>query len=139
MCVTVNRQSVQVTFGRGHRALNIFIVAAIPFQLYLVGLGLFASLGFKPHAMFGWAIVLAGVLSSIAAALAGRRQARPLLALGLTSLILLQPVLVYLPRRSLSFVSALHAVNAVAILSMAVRVELSMLANRVIERREETS
>jgi hypothetical protein len=68
-----------------------------------------------PHALIGLSLILVALISAISAALARRSLADVGRAIGVLALIILQPVLVHVPRSTIPELSALHAVNGLAI------------------------
>ncbi len=110
--------------GVVHRWLNGAIILAVAAQFYTVGLIMFGVTGLDAHRVLGSLLLLAGLLSLLAALVAGRSHARPLAALGLFALLLLQPALAFGLRRTLPAFAALHAVNGLLVLALAVAIEM---------------
>lgn len=107
-----------------HRFLNGGIVLAIAAQFYTVGLVMFGVTGLGAHRVLGSALLVAALFSLLAALAAGRSLARPLAALGLFGLLLLQPALAFGLRDAAPAFAALHAVNGLLALALAVSIEL---------------
>jgi hypothetical protein len=104
--------------------LNGGIVLAIAAQFYTIGLVMFGVTGLGAHRVLGSVLLAAALLSLLAALAAGRSHARPLAALGLFSLLLLQPALAFGLRQAAPAFAALHAVNGLLALALAVSIEL---------------
>lgn len=107
-----------------HRMLNGTVVLAAVSQFYTIGLVMFGVTGLGSHRTFGSITLLAGLLSFLMALGAGRAQARPLAALGLFGLLLLQPALAFGLRSVAPAFAALHSINGLFVLAMAIGIEL---------------
>ena len=97
------------------------VVGGLLLQVYLAGAALFGVTSFQPHRALGDALGVAILLLLVVALLArpGRRIVG--LAAVLTALAIVQVVLPSL-RSALPFVAALHAVNAVFLVALAIRI-----------------
>jgi hypothetical protein len=107
-----------------HRVFNGTVVLAAVIQFYTIGLVMFGVTGLESHRIFGWMTQMAGLLSLLTALGAGRTLARPLAALGLFGLLLLQPALAFGLRPVAPAFAALHSVNGLLILAVAISIEL---------------
>ncbi len=85
---------------------------------------MFGVTGLSAHRVLGSVLLAAALLSFLAALAAGRSNARPIAALGLFALLLLQPALAFGLRRVAPAFAALHAVNGLLALALAVSMEL---------------
>jgi hypothetical protein len=103
--------------AKAHRALAFVIVAAIPIQFFLAGLGAFGAADWGFHALLGLLVVLLGLIVLVFAAIS-RRLLKP--SAILFGLLVLQFLLVMPFRESAPAVSALHPVNALLVLGAAV-------------------
>lgn len=108
--------------GRVHHALNLAIVIGLPAQYYTAGLVVFGVTTFEPHRVVGSLLILAGLQSLSAAAIAQRPHADWKLALWLFLLLFLQPALAFAPRTSLPALAALHAVNGLFAFALALAI-----------------
>ncbi len=106
-----------------HRISNGSIVLGVVLQFYGIGLVMFGVTGMGIHRTTGSFLLLAGLVSSLAAVIAGQGRAR---ALALFVLLLLQPALALGFRGTAPAVAALHAVNGLLILALAVYSERRM-------------
>jgi hypothetical protein len=107
-----------------HRFLNGGIVLAIAAQFYTIGLVMFGVTGLGAHRVLGSVLLVAALFSLFAAVVAGRTYARPRAAFGLFALLLLQPALAFGVRQAAPAFAALHAVNGLLALALAVSIEL---------------
>jgi hypothetical protein len=87
-----------------------------------VGRVFFGGADLAPHRTVGSIVILVSVASLAASALAGRKRTRPMVALGLFTLLFLQPVLAF-AFRSIPAVAALHAVNGLFAFLVALAIE----------------
>ncbi|MGQ0642053.1 MAG: hypothetical protein ACT4P6_14985, partial [Gemmatimonadaceae bacterium] len=107
-----------------HRMLNAIVALAVAGQFYTIGLVMFGVTGLAGHRVLGSVTLLAGLLSLVAAFLAGRSLGRPLATLALFGVLLLQPALAFGLRRVAPAFAALHAVNGLIALGLAINIEL---------------
>lgn len=105
-----------------HRSLNFTILLAVPVQFYLAGAVLFGVSSIMPHRAGGFLLLLLALLSVVMGLVARRGRAERALAGMLLGLLVLQPVFVAF-KASLPTIAALHAVNGLAILAVAVLIE----------------
>jgi hypothetical protein len=98
-----------------HRVMNLSILVLVPVQFYAAGFGIFRAGSMVPHALIGYFLLLVALVSFISAAIARRSPADLGRVFGVLVLIMLQPLLIHLPRSSLPELSALHPVNGLAI------------------------
>jgi hypothetical protein len=108
-----------------HRALNFTIVLAVPVQFYLAGAVLFGVASIMPHRAGGFLLLLLSLLSLVTGLIAGRGRAERGLAGILLLFLVLQPVFVAI-KATVPAVAALHAVNGLAILAVAILIELRL-------------
>lgn len=95
--------------------MNALILVLIPAQFYAAGFGIFRAGSMVPHALIGYFLVLVALVSFISALIARRSRADLGRALGVLALIIVQPLLIHLPRYALPELAALHPVNGLAI------------------------
>lgn len=108
------------TFSRLHQALAWVLLAGLLLQLYLAGAGIFGATSFQPHRMLGAALTLTALLIPVLA-LVGRLGRQTIgLSLLLAILAIVQGMLPML-RGTVSWVAALHAVNALALMGLSAR------------------
>jgi hypothetical protein len=110
-------------FAAIHRAANIAIIAGSALQFYAVGLVMFGAASMQSHRAIGSALILLGLASWLAAQAAGRDKARPAAAFLVFVLLFLQPAIAFGLRNVSPAAAALHALNGLAILALAVRLE----------------
>jgi len=103
------------------QGLAWLVVGGLLLQFYLAGAALFGAASFQPHRMLGDAIGVSIVLLLVVTLIArpGRRIVG--MAALLTALVIVQVALPSL-RGALPFVAALHAVNAVFLVALAIRI-----------------
>ena len=103
------------------QGLAWLVVGGLLLQIYLAGAALFGATSFQPHRALGDGLAIAILLLLIVALIArpGRRVVG--LAAVLTALAIVQLVLPSV-RTGLPLVAALHAVNAVALVAVAVAI-----------------
>jgi hypothetical protein len=95
--------------------MNLVILLLVPVQFYAAGFGIFGAGSMVPHAIIGLSLILVALISAMSAAIARRSLADVGRTVGVLALIVLQPILVHLPRSTFPEISALHAVNGLAI------------------------
>jgi len=101
--------------ARVHRGLAWVILAAVIAQFFLAGLGIFGVAGFGAHMMTGNLIGVASLILVILA-LVGRLGGA---TIGRSALLLVLTIVQSLLPRGPSLIAALHPVNALAILFVA--------------------
>jgi len=101
--------------ARVHRGLAWMILAAVIAQFFLAGLGIFGAAGFDAHMMTGNLIGVASLILVILA-LVGRLGGA---TIGRSALLLVLTIVQSLLPRGPSLIAALHPVNALAILFVA--------------------
>ena len=109
--------------ARTHLWLNRMLLGGIAIQFYTVALTAMGVAGFTAHRYLGWSMIAVALLSVFAASVTRMSLgalALPVLALALT---VAQPVLASIPRTVFPVICALHGVNAVLLLVLAVRVD----------------
>jgi hypothetical protein len=109
---------------RVHRVLNHLVLIAVPVQFFAAGLAVFGAASFRMHQQVGWLMQLLSLLSFVFAIFARKRGASVWRALLLFVLMLLQPVLAFVPRASMPEISALHPVVGLAIGVVAWQIEV---------------
>jgi hypothetical protein len=105
------------------RALNGALLALAPAQFYAAGLAAFGAADFTAHAAFGWGMILLGLLAALLGGAVPRGTGVRVTAALVAVLLVLQPVLAFVPRVALPALSAAHAANALAIVLLTLRVE----------------
>lgn len=114
----------QVRFAaRVHLWLNRMLLGGIAIQFYTVALTALGVAGFTAHRYLGWSMIAVALLSVFAASVTRMSLGAlvlPVLALALT---VAQPVLASIPRTVFPVIFALHGVNAVLLLVLAIRVD----------------
>jgi thiosulfate reductase cytochrome b subunit len=113
---------VRMLASWAHRGANVSIVLGVPVQFYLAGALLFGVASIMPHRAGGFLLLLLSLLSLVFALVAGRGRGERALAGVLLGLMALQPVLVAL-KLTAPTLAALHAVNGLAILAVALLIE----------------
>ena len=116
---------------RGFRLLYLVLawvfLAAVVFQVFLIGLGLFGDPTFRAtHAGFGWLLHLSPLLVLLFAALSRAGRSHWQWALLLAVVVFLVPIFVGL-RATSPALAALHPVSAVLAFAIAVVVALNSL------------
>ena len=108
------RRTMQRTMARLYTGLAWVILAGLLFQFYLAGTALFGATTFEAHRSLGMALVLP-VVALLLLAVAGR-MGRRLISIS-ALLLVLTVVQILLPglRDNVSWVAALHPVNALAL------------------------
>lgn len=101
--------------ARVHRGLAWVILTAVITQFFLAGLGIFGAAGFGAHMMTGNLIGVASLILVILA-LVGRLGGA---TIGRSALLLVLTIVQSLLPRGRSLIAALHPVNALAILFVA--------------------
>jgi hypothetical protein len=114
-------------FAKAHRIMARIILGGIAVQVFFAGLGIFTSLGFLPHMIWGPAVILAS-FSLPALAHVGHLE-RSVVARSwlLAGLMVVQGLLIDIGRL-VRVVAALHPVNAMALVLVTY-----LLATRRIE------
>lgn len=114
----------QVRFAaRAHLWLNRMLLGGIAIQFYTVALTALGVAGFTAHRYLGWSMIVVALLSVFAASVTRMSLGAlvlPVLALALT---VAQPVLASIPRSVFPVIYALHGVNAVLLVILALRVD----------------
>ena len=105
----------------GHLAATALFVALVLFQVFLAGLALFASGGFRTHVAFGYSAVWAVILLIPPLAWLGRLPRRDVwLSVLLFALYVPQCLLPPLARAGdFELIAALHPVNALLMFALA--------------------
>ena len=105
----------------GHLAATAVFVAAVLVQVFLAGLALFGTGGFRTHVAFGYSAIWVVILLVPVLAWLGRLPRRDLwLSVGLFALYIPQCLLPPLARAGgPEFIAALHPVNALLMFSLA--------------------
>ena len=100
-----------------HPILARIFLAGLLLQFYLAGAGLFGAGSFQPHRMLGDALTVLVILFPVLAVVG--RLGRKLIGLSLL-LVFLTIVQILLPslRGSVSWIAALHPVNALALMGV---------------------
>lgn len=105
-----------------HRGLNALLIAGIVVQFYAAGWAAFGR-PFTFHAILGWALIAASLVLSLAALLGyGRHRMAATSAVLLLSLAM-QPVFVFVLSSMSIALAALHPVNGLLALCLAVLME----------------
>ena len=100
-----------------HPILARIFLAGLLLQFYLAGAGLFGAGSFQPHRMLGDALTVLAILFPVLAVVG--RLGRRLIGLSIL-LVFLTIVQIMLPslRVSISWIAALHPVNALALMGV---------------------
>ena len=108
---------MQRNIAQIHQGLARIFLAGLLLQFYLAGVGLFGAGSFQPHRMLGDALTILAILFPVLA-LVGR-LGRKLIGLSIL-LVVLTIVQITLPslRGSVSWIAALHPVNALALMGV---------------------
>jgi hypothetical protein len=115
---------MQQIISQMHQGLARIFLAGLLLQFYLAGTALFGAGSFQPHRMLGDALTILAILFPVLA-LVGR-LGRKLIGLS-TLLVFLTIVQVMLPslRGSVSWIAALHPVNALALMGVSAMIRRS--------------
>lgn len=106
------------TIGRIHRVLAWIVLAALVFQVYLAGVGLFGADSMDLHRDFGFMIELPVLLLFILA-LVGRLGRQTIgMSAALVVLTIIQVNVLPALDGDLAWVAALHPVNALALMGL---------------------
>jgi len=128
---------MQVVVTRALQGLAWLVVAGLVVEFYLAGAALFGATTFQAHRSLGLALA-AAMLLLLALALVARPGRRTIgLASVLVALAIVQVVLPSL-RTALPWVAALHAINAVALAMVSVRIARPEDSRAVAARSTET-
>jgi hypothetical protein len=98
-----------------HRLLNGAVLLLVPVQFYAAGIGIFGAGSLQAHSLLGWSMLLLAFFSLVSSIVARAGTEGVLQASALLLLIILQPILVFVPRAAFPAVSALHPLNGLAI------------------------
>jgi hypothetical protein len=112
---------MQRTIAQIHPILARLFLAGLLLQFYLAGAPMFGVASFQPHRMLGVLIAILAILLLVLsfAGHLGRQQLR--LSTLLVFLVIVQVMLPAL-RGSVSWIAALHAVNALALVGVSIRI-----------------
>jgi hypothetical protein len=124
-----NRSSARDALAAIHRTVNLAVLGGLAVQFYLAGGAMFGAVSLMPHRAAGFLLLLLSLASAIVALVARHRHAQPLHAFLLFGLMFLQPILVMGFRR-LPAVAALHALNAAAMIVVALWIEYRVRHSR---------
>lgn len=109
-----------LTVLRLQRTCVGLFLASIALQVYAAGLALFGVTSFMPHATLGYLMIIGALILLVLTALA-RLPRRTLAWAGLiVVLAMLQPVLVLVLRSNTPALAALHPMNALLMLTLAI-------------------
>jgi hypothetical protein len=112
---------MQQMISQIHHRLAWIFLAGLLLQLYLAGAPMFGAASFQPHRMLGGALTIAAILFPVLA-LAGRLGRQRIgLSILLVALIFVQGMLPAL-RGSVSWIAALHSVNALILMGVSARI-----------------
>jgi hypothetical protein len=104
--------------------LGLYLVS-VGLQVYAAGLALFGVTSFVPHAILGYLMIIGAILLFVLTAIA--RLSRPALVYAalIVAIAFLQPVLVLVVRTTTPALAALHPLNALLMLTLAMLISRS--------------
>lgn len=94
-------------------------LGAIGLQVYAAGLALFGVTSFMPHAVLGYLMIIGALILVILTAMARLPRRALMCALLILALAILQPILVLILRASSPAIAAMHPLNAVLMIGLA--------------------
>jgi hypothetical protein len=118
---------MQQIISQIHQRLAWIFLAGLLLQLYLAGAPMFGATSFQPHRTLGFVLTLLALLFPVLALVGRLGRQRIGLSLVLVFLIIVQGMLPSL-RGTVSWIAALHAVNALALMGMSARIGRSVRA-----------
>jgi energy-coupling factor transporter transmembrane protein EcfT len=95
-------------------------LASVGLQVYAAGLALFGVTSFMPHAILGYLMIIGALFLVILTAVAKLPRRALMFSFIILSLAILQPVLVLVLRSSSPAIAAMHPLNAVLMIGLAV-------------------
>lgn len=121
---------MRTVFARMHIGLAWVILAAVGAQFFFAGLGIFGAASLQMHQTTG-RLTIAASLVLLLVALAARPG---MVRIGLSALLFILTIVQLLLARAPSLVAALHPVNALAILFVALRLARGGTESRALPR-----
>jgi hypothetical protein len=112
-----------------HMILAWVLVIGLVVQVWLAGRGVFDTTGFDPHRSLGYALGLVPIVLLVLGLAGGMGRRVALLAVAAFALVILQSVLVAM-RDGYPAVAALHPVNGVLILFVAIALARESMSMR---------
>jgi hypothetical protein len=100
-------------------------LASVGLQVYAAGLALFGVTSFMPHAVLGYLMIIGALILVILTAIARLSRRALVFACLILALAILQPVLVLVVRSSTPVLAALHPLNAVLMVALALHISRS--------------
>jgi hypothetical protein len=100
-------------------------LASVGLQVYAAGLALFGVTSFMPHAILGYLMIIGALILVILTALARLPRRALVWATLILALAVLQPVLVLVLRSTTPALAALHPMNALLMLTLALLISRS--------------
>jgi hypothetical protein len=100
-------------------------LASVGLQVYAAGLALFGVTSFVPHAVLGYLMILGAIILFVLTAVARQSRRALVCAALIVGLAVLQPVLVLVLRSSSPAVAALHPLNAILMVTLAMLIARS--------------
>lgn len=107
-----------------HQGLAWLFLVGLVLQLYLAGAPMFGAASFQPHRMLGFALMVLAILFPVLALMGRLGRQRIGLSLLLVFLTIVQGMLPSL-RGTVSWIAALHAVNALALMGTSAKITRS--------------
>jgi hypothetical protein len=112
-----------------HLYMNRLLMAGIVAQVCLAGAGIFGAASFNAHAMLGWLLIIAALLSAAFAAIAPLPAGQRVTAAVLLALVVMQPVFVIALRRYPP-VAAAHVPNALVIAVLCLHIDRKLAISK---------
>ena len=112
---------MQRIISQTHQGLARIFLVGLLLQLYLAGAPMFGAVSFAPHRMLGSALAVVAILFPVLALVGRLGRQRIGLSMLLAFLFIIQVMLPSL-RGSASWIAALHAVNALALMGVSARI-----------------
>lgn len=100
-------------------------LASVGLQVYAAGLALFGVTTFMPHATLGYLMIVGALILVVLTALARLPRSALIFACIILALAILQPVLVLVVRLTSPVLAALHPLNAVFMVALALLIARS--------------
>jgi hypothetical protein len=100
-------------------------LTSVGLQVYAAGLALYGVTSFMPHAILGYLMIIGALILVILTALARLPRRALVFAVLILTLAILQPVLVLVLRSTTPVVAALHPVNAILMVTLAILITRS--------------
>jgi hypothetical protein len=131
VAVDARRARRQAFYAQAHLRVSQAVFAGIILQVFFAGLGLFSSAGFLAHALFAPALGVITLTLPLLARLGRVQRQLVMRSWGLVGLMITQGLLIDLGRWIWMPISALHPVNALALILVAFSLARRSAADRL--------